>query len=669
MYAATGVEIEAHFDDMHFQDRLGPIVHSVEQVTAAPMYYDSVLVRVTATDMMSRMGTVSIHYHDGTSWNVLETTSTYDGFEAWIPAIDYGTTVLFYANASDQSNQFTVDDNDGSYYSYIPGDDINPEITITSPIDTVEVELTVDIEIDADDAGSGVAFVEIYDGAILLYNDTSAPYGFSWNTRTVTNGTHTISAVVHDYAGLTNTDEIEVDVQNDVAPPTLSSIMLNPSSPEHDDSVEVSVGVADFTEVDTVLLYYKIGIGDWQSIEMTSASPLYSAEIPAADWDSLVQYYVVANDTFGQTASMGSELSPYSYTVVDVTEPFVNVTSPANGETVSGIVLISVESSDAGSGVAYVEFYDGATLLYNDTTSPYGYEWDTAATTRDAHTLTITAYDNAGLSASKEIILYVVQSDTWAPEFSEIQLSPENPQYGASVQASLAITDESGIENATLYYKIGDASWQSTSMTTSSSLYIATIPAAEWGTIMLYYVTSFDEAGNLGSVGNESSPLSYTVGDAVLPVLSVSGPPSSTILNGSILFSVSGYDEGSGVSELQILVNGVEEASSTTVPLSFLWDTTTVANGIYTLAFQIEDGAGNIASVEIEYEVNNPEGINALLATFNNLMTEYGFFIGAGTIVGLYIIGKLFSRRRAAKALAGESTKKPKKAKKTKKKS
>jgi hypothetical protein len=201
-------------------------------------------------------------------------------------------------------------------------------------------------------------------------------------------------------------------------------------------------------------------------------------------------------------------------------------------------------------------------------------------------------------------------------------------------------------------------------MTTSSSLYIAVIPATDWGTIVLYYVVSFDESGNLGSAGNETSPLSYTVGDNVLPILSVSGPPSSMILNGTIMFSVSGSDEGSGISELQILVNGVAEASSTSVPLTFMWDTTTVANGIYTLTFRIEDGAGNVASVEVEYEVNNPEGFGALIVTFDNFMTEYGFFVGAGAMLSLFIIGKLFSRRRAAKALAGETGKKGKKPKK-----
>jgi hypothetical protein len=142
----------------------------------------------------------------------------------------------------------------------------------------------------------------------------------------------------------------------------------------------------------------------------------------------------------------------------------------------------------------------------------------------------------------------------------------------------------------------------------------------------------------------------------------VSGPPSSTILNGSILFSVSGYDEGSDISEIQILVNGVEEASSTSVPLSFLWDTTTVVNGIYTLTFQIEDGAGNMASVEMEYEVNNPEGFDALIVTFNNLMTEYGFYIGAGTMLTLFVIGKLVMRRRAT----GKSKPKGKRKKKSK---
>ena len=43
---------------------------------------------------------------------------------------------------------------------------------------------------------------------------SSAPYGVSWNTTTVANGTHTLTAVARDAAGNTTTSTVNVTVAN-----------------------------------------------------------------------------------------------------------------------------------------------------------------------------------------------------------------------------------------------------------------------------------------------------------------------------------------------------------------------------------------------------------------------------------------------------------------------
>lgn len=58
------------------------------------------------------------------------------------------------------------------------------------------------------------------------------------------------------------------------------------------------------------------------------------------------------------------------------TPPTVSLTSPAAGATFppGSIITLNVTASDA-DGVARVEFYDGATKLGEDVTSPYSFEW------------------------------------------------------------------------------------------------------------------------------------------------------------------------------------------------------------------------------------------------------------------------------------------------------
>src|SRR5437660_3263389 len=59
------------------------------------------------------------------------------------------------------------------------------------------------------------------DGANLGAEVTTAPYAVSWNTTTVTNAAHTLTAVARDAAGNTATSAA-VSVTVDNAPPTAS---------------------------------------------------------------------------------------------------------------------------------------------------------------------------------------------------------------------------------------------------------------------------------------------------------------------------------------------------------------------------------------------------------------------------------------------------------------
>ena len=69
---------------------------------------------------------------------------------------------------------------------------------------------------------AGVQF--LVDGAALGAEDTSSPYGVSWNTTTAANGTHTLTARARDAAGNTTTSTaVTVTVNNpDTTAPTVS---------------------------------------------------------------------------------------------------------------------------------------------------------------------------------------------------------------------------------------------------------------------------------------------------------------------------------------------------------------------------------------------------------------------------------------------------------------
>ena len=71
------------------------------------------------------------------------------------------------------------------------------------------------LEADADD-DVGVAGVQFkLDGVNLGAEDTAAPYTINWDTTTVNNGNHTLTAVARDAAGnISTSDGVTVNVNN-----------------------------------------------------------------------------------------------------------------------------------------------------------------------------------------------------------------------------------------------------------------------------------------------------------------------------------------------------------------------------------------------------------------------------------------------------------------------
>lgn len=74
--------------------------------------------------------------------------------------------------------------------------------------------------------------------------------------------------------------------------------------------------------------------------------------------------------------------------------PTVVITNPTNGAVfITGAISIEASAVDTDSGVAHVQFFDGAIPLGSDTRVPFGI---TALLTNGRHTLTAVAVDNEG---------------------------------------------------------------------------------------------------------------------------------------------------------------------------------------------------------------------------------------------------------------------------------
>src|SRR5437762_3122434 len=109
-------------------------------------------------------------------------------------------------------------------------DATRPTVSITSPSSRSPVSGTITVTASASD-NVGVASVQFkLDGDKHRgRKDSSAPYSVSWDTTTVSNGSHALTAQARDAAGNAITSSaVTVTVFNDTSPPTFT--ITSPSS-------------------------------------------------------------------------------------------------------------------------------------------------------------------------------------------------------------------------------------------------------------------------------------------------------------------------------------------------------------------------------------------------------------------------------------------------------
>jgi hypothetical protein len=103
-----------------------------------------------------------------------------------------------------------------------PSDTTAPTVSITSPAAAATLTGSIAITANASD-NIGVAGVQfVVDGADVGAEDSTAPYSVTWNTATVGNGSHTVSARARDAAGNTALAQaVTVTTNNSTGPDQL----------------------------------------------------------------------------------------------------------------------------------------------------------------------------------------------------------------------------------------------------------------------------------------------------------------------------------------------------------------------------------------------------------------------------------------------------------------
>jgi hypothetical protein len=115
------------------------------------------------------------------------------------------------SNNMGESNTVTV-----NVSNEISGDGTLPIVKITNPKDRSKVSGSVKICASASDE-SGISKVEFYVDGTLIGTDYGYPYYYYWNTKSVSNGWHTITVRAYDNFGTYADASITVNVYNRIS--------------------------------------------------------------------------------------------------------------------------------------------------------------------------------------------------------------------------------------------------------------------------------------------------------------------------------------------------------------------------------------------------------------------------------------------------------------------
>ena len=163
---------------------------------------------------------------------------------------------------------------------------------------------------------------------------------------------------------------------------------------------------------------------------------------------------------------------------------------PADGAAVYGTVWFGASAGDTGSGIARVEFRaDGD--LFHTVFGGYMYiaDWDASGAAPGPHVIQVTAYDNAGNSASTSITVYVL--DETPPAVSLTSPDDQAVVWGSVAIGANATDAESGVER--VEFAVDGVTIATDPTAPYSAVWDATSATAGEHTIT---ATAYDGAGN-----------------------------------------------------------------------------------------------------------------------------------------------------------------------------
>jgi hypothetical protein len=474
---------------------------------------------------------------------------------------------------------------------------------------------------------SGVQFR--VDGANLGAEDTTAPYSVTWNSTTVANGSHSLSAVARDPAGRTQSASVAVNVaNNDTTPPTVS-ITAPANNATVTGTVDLTATASDNQGVAGVQFFVdgaafgsEITTSPYKIAWDTTALPNNSTHtIQARSRDTSNNQSALASVSVTVSNASGGPPAMDALVWTDQSAAQTSIVSPAFSTALPNELVLAFIASDYLTGAnTTVTGVTGAGLTWalvgrSNVQSGTSEIWRAFAPARltnatvtatlsqsTVSSMTIASFSNvdtSGTNGSGAIgATAATNARPGAPTATLTTTRANSWVFGVGNDYDNAIARTPGANQLIVHQAlpaVGDTYW--VQRTTS--------PTPQIGTSVTINDTA--PAGDrynlfIAEIRGPGTP------DTTLPTVSITAPGNNATVGGTVTVSATASDNVAVVG-VQFKVDGANLGSEdTTSPYSASWNTTSLLDGSqHVLTAVARDAAGNSAPAAVTVTVNNAD--------------------------------------------------------------
>jgi Big-like domain-containing protein len=283
--------------------------------------------------------TILYTMHDGTAWSAWAavpgtTSGTHSRrFLSGHPTVAAGQIGLTWTEGATSFDIFTA-----ALPTAPPAADITaPTVSLLAPADGSTVFGAVSISASASDDRALARVQFQVDGANLGPAQTSAPFGATWDSRTVANGTHSIAAIATDAAGNSGSAFASVSVSNRPVISAVSAAALTTTS----ESIAWTTDIPATSVVD-----YGQTTAYGASASNTALVTSHQITLSGLLTGTTYHYQVTSADSAGNASSAGD--FTFTTSAPDTTAPTIVTRTPAvNATGVSTATTVRVTFSEA----------------------------------------------------------------------------------------------------------------------------------------------------------------------------------------------------------------------------------------------------------------------------------------------------------------------------------